>query len=167
MIYIGIDPGLSGGIAIVSGRACQVYDVPIEEAGKGGTRVKKRVDARGAWEVLLGAINGRPARGALERVTSRPGEGVASAFSFGDTFGTLRAVASMACEPLHLPRPAQWKRDMGIPAGAGKEYSIEMARALYPSAADRLTRKKDHDRAEAILLAQWARLVHRGEITYG
>jgi hypothetical protein len=56
-------------------------------------------------------------------------------------------------------RPAQWKKEMGVAkqrgedADAGKEKALELARELFPAAP--LSRRKDHNRAEALLLAHW------------
>ena len=93
----------------------------------------------------------------VERVASRPGEGVASSFKFGQAFGSIKATVRLARLPLHLPTPAQWKRKHGL--SKDKEASRRLALDLFPSLAERLRRKKDADRAEALLIAAYGREV--------
>jgi crossover junction endodeoxyribonuclease RuvC len=91
--------------------------------------------------------------GIIEHVSAAPGQGVSSAFNFGKTYGTLRT-ALKACEvPFRTVTPAEWKRALKLP-GLDKSASLEMARELWPEATC-FSRAKDHNRAEAALLAYY------------
>jgi crossover junction endodeoxyribonuclease RuvC len=149
-LYAAIDPGLSGAIGFLheDGSFADVYDMPIvQDAGK------KRVDAHEVAAILK---RHSPRLVMLEKVSSRPGEGVAGAFSFGSSYGILVGVLAALGLPYDLVTPQAWKKRMGIAAGSDKQVSIALAKRLIPTATDKLTRKKDDGRAEALLLAKYA-----------
>jgi crossover junction endodeoxyribonuclease RuvC len=153
-LFAGVDPGLSGAMAIIDhqGRILALADLPTEPAGKG-----KRIAAYEAAELLSGTrrkCDACPGLLALEWVASRPGQGVASTFAFGRAFGAIEAVVTLADFPCELVAPATWKKAFGL-LGADKAASIARAKALFPAAS--LERKKDHGKAEALLLAEYAR----------
>lgn len=147
---LGIDPGLTG--AIVCLRAHEVlicHDMPIEV----GTGKRRRVSAPALVHLLSGLIERyQPAAVAVEQVSARPNEGVVSSFSFGRSLGVLEgAVAALGLE-ITYHSPASWKRRYGL-AGRPKDASRAKALELYPKAVPWLKRKKDHGRADAILIA--------------
>lgn len=148
MLFAGIDPGLSGAVGLVraDGSFADVFDMPVLTTTTG----RKQVDFAGLAAILR---EYQPAFVLVERVGSRPGEGAASGFSFGMTYGGILSMLATMALPHDVVQPASWKRRAGIPPGADKQASIQTALRLLPTAAAMLSRKKDDGRAEALLLA--------------
>jgi crossover junction endodeoxyribonuclease RuvC len=90
----------------------------------------------------------------MEHVWSLPGEGVASAHSFGRALGAIKAVLELEVGPVFLVRPVTWKRHFGL-IGKDKEASRQLALQRWPVCRHFLQRKLDHQRAEALLIADW------------
>lgn len=146
---MGIDPGLDGAIAVWTGRKLLVIDVPKVKSRGRGYEVNLP-DLITRMRVLSIAFN--PIRHIyLERVSARPHDGGASAFKFGSTFGQILAVAATMDAPIVRVTPTQWKRVMGLTTN--KEYSRTRAIECFPRYAHYFRRKKDHNRAEAAMLA--------------
>jgi len=145
--YLGIDPGLSGAVAVMEGAVVTVWDLPSFKTAKGReldlTAIARDLDAYGPF-----------AHAALERVSTRPNEGRAQAFRFGAAAGALQGIVAANFIPVSLPTPTQWKRALGVPAA--KDGARQRATQLLPGAAWQWSRAKDHDRAEAALLALYA-----------
>ncbi len=158
MITIGIDPGLSGAIAVLQdGRFVAVESMPT--LAKGSGTVKNEVSPAGVLAILRERVPPVDSVAAvIERVNSRPGEGVASSFSLGDSFGVVRGVVAVARVETRYVTPAQWKKHFKLTSD--KELSRALAVRLFPEAAAQLRFKKDADRAEALLLARWLWEVH-------
>lgn len=158
MIFIGIDPGLSGAIASVDerGELQAVEDMPVMANGKGASKVKNQVNAAALRDILMGlkAKTTQCVVG-LERISSMPGQGVASMFSMGDSFGSIRAVVACCDIRLEVLSSRTWKNHFKLTAD--KEQSRAKAIQLFPAAAASLSRIKDHNRAESILLASYLR----------
>lgn len=148
MRILGIDPGLGGAIAWIdtlTGSAHAV-DMPTTPLGK-----HKIVYAA----VLASLVDDAAADACIiEQVASRPGQGIATTGRFMHAAGVAYGVVAAKGLPVHFVVPQKWKRDLGL-LGEGKEASRQLALKLYPQAAPFLKRKKDHDRAEALLLAHW------------
>jgi len=143
---LGIDPGASGAFALLEGdRLLAAWDMPFIMV-KGRARVS-------AAHVAQEIANARPDQIALEEVGAMPNQGVASMFSFGRSAGVLEGVIAALGYPLHMVRPAIWKRAAGVPAD--KDAARLMATRLWPDQAQYFARKKDDGRAEAALLARW------------
>jgi crossover junction endodeoxyribonuclease RuvC len=87
----------------------------------------------------------------VEQVASRPGQGVASMFRFGQSYGTILGVVGALEIPLRHVTPAAWKRALGLIGGDG-EASRARAIETWPMHADLFDRKKDHNRASAALI---------------
>jgi crossover junction endodeoxyribonuclease RuvC len=153
MITVGVDPGLSGAVGVLQdGRFVAVEDMPVVVKGAGV--VKNEVSPAALLAVLRERVPPVDSVAAvIERVSSRPGEGVASSFSLGDSFGVARAVLSVARVELTYVTPAQWKKHFKLTAD--KELSRALALRLFPEAAYSLRFKKHDGRAEALLLARW------------
>lgn len=154
MILIGIDPGLSGAIAALNerGNVLLLEDLPTMASGGKGAKVKRGIDPAGLNN-LLSTLKEDDITAALERTTAMPGQGVSSMFSMGDTFGAIRAVLACRAIRTELTAPASWKRSMGL--DSDKERCRARAIQLFPDQASKLSRKADHNRAEALLLAEW------------
>lgn len=175
MRVIGIDPGLSGALCLIeNGVLAAVIDMPVMAKGKGSGLVKNEVNPAGLATVLrewlAGISDASEVRVVVELVNSRPTTGPpqpcpvckrdrkalgsSSVFSMGDTGGCIRGVLAALGLPVEWVSPATWKRHFQLPGGAEmKEVARAHAIKLYPGAD--LARKKDHNRAEAILLARW------------
>lgn len=156
MIIYGIDPGVTGAVALlVDGRLEAVADLPAYAVSSG--TVKRRLDAA----ALAAIVRDWRARHAIdaelavvERVGSMPGQGVASVFSLGHTAGVVEAVLLTLGVPVEYAVPGVWKRGMGLTAQKSASQSI--ASRMFPEHAGTWSRAKDHNRAEAALLAAWA-----------
>jgi crossover junction endodeoxyribonuclease RuvC len=150
---VGVDPGLEGGYAILSadGALLLVDDIPTIGSG-----TQRRIDAANFAAVLR---EHDVASAVVEQVGARPGQGVSSMFRFGQSLGTVAGVIGALSVPLTWTSPASWKRAMGLNSDAEKSRQAAVER--WPSHAQRFARKKDHNRAEAALLALWG--VMRGD----
>jgi len=150
LIFIAIDPGLTGAIAAVDSDAELVLcaDLPVIRNGK-----LAWIDGPELVSRLIEARQGRPAQILVERSQSMPGQGVSSTFTIGVVLGSILAACQYIAMPLHLIPAATWKRALGLSRDKGA--SLDKARLWYPTAD--LDRVKDHNRAEAILLAEYGR----------
>lgn len=146
--WAGIDPGATGAIAIItSDDRVVIRDYPGDECGL-------------VAELLPLDLEVTIKKALIENQQAMPKQGVSSTFALGKNFGGwLMALAFMRW-PYQAIRPQEWKRGLGYPSNdkkLGKEYSRILARRLYPQAAELLARVKDHNRAEALILAHLAR----------
>lgn len=150
MIYIiGVDPGLSGALAVLgaAGELVQLADLPVIRDGR-----LAWIDGGALQSLLIEALAGRPARAIVERVSAMPRQGVASAFTFGVGLGSVLSILQARQVSVELVTAAVWKRALGL--SSDKRASLDKARLLYPSAD--LALAKHDGRAEALLLAHWA-----------
>lgn len=145
--YIGIDPGLSGAVAMIDHLGYRVWDIPIIQKGTG--TVKNEINAAGLMDIIAEADFETVA--ALERVNAMPGQGVSSVFSLGDSFGCCRAVLACARMPTFYITPTMWKKHYGLTSD--KEQARALAVKMFPKAELHL--KKHIDRAEALLIAAY------------
>ena len=160
MIYIGIDPGLTGAIAVINsvGRLVGVWETPLIRLKK--IRRKTYSDVGGMLHLLQGIVaNSNDAVVAgIENVHggvfgSNRKQGASSAFSFGRNFGVWEGLLTALDVTIYKIAPQTWKKAMHLTALDGKGESIIKAKALYPEAD--LTLKKHHNRAEAILISAY------------
>ena len=149
MKVIGIDPGLTGAVAVIGDGAVLVESLPTLEIVKG----KRQLDRNGLVQLVVNV--GPIDMVFVEDVHAMPKQGVSSSFNFGRDFGAILGVLAALGRPITLVQPAVWKRMLGCPVGAGKDWSRSRAAQLYPSCADRVARVKDDGRADAILLAHY------------
>lgn len=162
MRIIGIDPGVSGAISLITeqGRFAAVHDMPTMQANKTGDKQQINVAelARITRSILL---ENPEVRAVMERVQPMPsqpgpdgerrGMGAASAFTFGKSVGHIEAVLLTLGISVEFVMPAQWKKGLGLPRD--KEAARTLAQQCFPDAP--LGRKKDAGRAEALLIAKW------------
>lgn len=154
MILVGCDPGLTGAACafdVMTG-PIDLVDLPIIPDGKG-----KQVDVL-AFTQWLHRVNA--ARVVIEQQWVRPIDGAVGAFRAGVTFGQLRATVQVNGIALSMVAPARWKAWLEL--SSDKEQSRLVAIAKFPSFEDRLSRKKDHNRSEAVLIALWGAAHWRG-----
>lgn len=146
MITIGVDPGLSGAIALLNehGHLIDVYDMPV--AG-GAVSAQLLADAENwAESSTYGTV-------VIEDVHAMPKQGVTSSFGFGRSKGVVEGVFAAARRPIVYVAPSAWKRDLRLSKdkGASRQRALE----LWPSHAAKFARVKDDGRAEAALIAHW------------
>lgn len=153
-ILIGIDPGLSGALALlINGAAIRVDDMPTVSENRSRT-VAPAILADLLREMLKAAPAGGRAMVFIERVASMPGQGVASSFVFGKAAGVAEGVVGALGLPYRLVTPGVWKRRANL-LGKPKDASRALALTLYPEMSLALARKKDNGRAEALLIARF------------
>lgn len=142
--FIGIDPGASGAVALISD------DVALAENWPGDPVAA--ADLLRSWSVQYSIRFA-----ALERVASRPGQGVSSVFSFGVNFGTWQGLLAALAIPFIMPTPQSWQKGLIVPSDGPdpKSRALSVARRLFPSVD--LHRKSDHGKADALLLALHAK----------
>ena len=151
MIILGIDPGLSGALALydTSEQTVEVIDMPVLELVRNGKK-KGEVSA----QALANLLAGRGIKAAfLERVNAMPGQGVTSVFSFGRSTGIVEGILAAYDIPTTLVTPQAWQKAVG--QRAGKDGSRERAMQLFPAQADLFQRKKDDGRSDAALIAYY------------
>jgi len=144
-LIIGIDPGLSGAVGVLDHNGTTaVFDMPVAD---------RSVSGRLLWLALK---DRHIALAVVEKVGSMPGQGVASTFRFGRAAGVVDGVLGALGVPTQYVSPAVWKRHFGL-LKKPKDASRLIALERFPHCADELKRKKDHGRAEALLIALWGR----------
>lgn len=158
MIIIGIDPGLTGAMAMLggfNGTSIGVWDLPVSRENKrtwidGGALLKM---IRPDWKPLAAVAY-------IESVHAMPQQGISSAFQFGTSFGSILGALQVMGIPIVFATPHQWKKDLNL--AREKSSALDRARLLFPGVV--LNLKKHEGRAEALLIAHWAYLkYHRKE----
>ncbi len=147
-LYLGVDPGATGALAVVDsyGALHEVHDMPLVDKKVSPILLAELVNEFADYEE-------QTTHCVVEQVASMPGQGVASTFTFGQSYGIVLGVIAAVGLPVTHVRPAAWKKTMGVTAD--KETSRRRALDLWPNRADWFKRKKDNGRAEAALLALW------------
>lgn len=142
--FIGIDPGASGAVALIADDVALAEDWPGDPVAA--------ADLLRSWLVEYNVK-----LCALERVASRPGQGVSSVFSFGANYGIWQGLLAALSIPYALPTPQVWQKGVIVPSDGPdpKARSLAVARRLFPCVD--LHRKSDHGKADALLLAVFAR----------
>lgn len=153
--FIGIDPGKSGAIALIGPGGIEILDCPVFKAGG------KAHTSPAAMAAVLSQLEAAQCFAALERVASRPGQGVVSVFSFGENFGAWQGILAALKIPHELPRPQEWQKALMAGTAKDKDAAIAAAARLFPEQQFRIG--KNHNRADALLLAEFARRSHQGK----
>ena len=153
MKIIGIDPGLSGGIAILeNNRVLDIYDMPVMAEGK---KNKKQLNSAQLVNILKDYINSdEDIAVVVEQVNAMPGQGVTSMFNFGQTFGAIKGVCAALKLPIFFVRPSKWKKHFEL-INSSKDSSRTKVIEMYPSLSGRVSRKKDVNKSDAILIAKF------------
>jgi len=148
---IGIDPGLSGAIAIISPESLKIFDMPTMTVERNG-KSKRQVSATELAEMIY-LYTGKDCHVYVEKVSAMAGQGVTSVFSFGRSFGMIEGILAAFKLPVTYVAPATWVKAVG--RGQGKDASRARAMELFPSDQDQFKRVKDDGRADAALIAYW------------
>ena len=151
MIIIGIDPGISGAISILENKKIlEVYDVPTMIDGK---KNKRQINSAQVTNIIKErTINGKDVVVVVEQVNAMPGQGVTSMFNFGQSFGMIKGICSAMKLPIFFVRPAKWKKYFDL-INSQKDASRTKAIEIFPEISHLLSKKKDGNRADAILIA--------------
>ena len=155
MLIIGIDPGISGSICFFEeGKIVDVIEMPIMIDGK---KNKKQVNGAQIFNEISERISTRKKeniRVVIEQVSAMPGQGVTSMFNFGQSFGILKGICSAMQLPLYFVRPAKWKKHFNL-INSQKDASRTRAIEIFPYFSSQLSKKKDTNKADAILIASF------------
>ena len=154
MLIIGIDPGISGSICFFKdGRILEVIEMPVMTEGK---KNKKQVNGAQIYNEFLKRINKKDdeTRVVIEQVSAMPGQGVTSMFNFGQSFGILKGICSAMQLPMFFVRPAKWKKYFNL-INSQKDASRTRAIEIFPYFSTQLSKKKDSNKADAILIASF------------
>ena len=153
MLIIGIDPGISGSICFFEdGKILDVLEMPTMTDGK---KNKKQVNGAQIYNEIstkIRAIEKQNLRVIIEQVSAMPGQGVTSMFNFGQSFGILKGICSAMQLPMYFVRPAKWKKYFGL-IKSEKDASRTKAIEMFPYFSSQLSKKKDSNKADAILIA--------------
>ena len=155
MLIIGIDPGISGSICFFQdGKIIDVVEMPTMTEGK---KNKKQVNGSQIYNEILKRIHKiekQDIRVIIEHVSAMPGQGVTSMFNFGQSFGVLKGVCAAMQLPIFFVRPAKWKKHYDL-INSQKDSSRVKAIEMFPKFSSMLSRKKDTNKADAILIANY------------
>ena len=155
MLIIGIDPGISGSICFFEkGKIIDVVEMPTMTEGK---KNKKQVNGAQIYNEITKRINKvekNSVRVIIEQVSAMPGQGVTSMFNFGQSFGILKGICSAMQLPMFFVRPAKWKKHFNL-INSEKDASRTRAIEIFPYFSAQLSRKKDSNKADAILIASF------------
>ncbi len=151
MIIIGIDPGISGAISIIENKKIlEVYDTPTMIDGK---KNKRQINSAQVTNIIKERLNTeKEVIVVVEHVNAMPGQGVTSMFNFGQSFGVIKGICAALSVPIYFVRPTKWKKHFNL-IKTNKDASRTKVIEVYPEISSKLHRKKDSNRADAILIA--------------
>jgi crossover junction endodeoxyribonuclease RuvC len=153
MKIIGIDPGLSGAIAILeNNKVLEIYDMPVMSEGK---KNKRQLNSAQLVKLIKDNLyNVEEVAVVVEQVNAMPGQGVTSMFNFGQTFGAIKGVCAALSLPIFFVRPSKWKKHFEL-INSSKDASRTKAIEMYPVLSNKLSKKKDVNKSDAILIARY------------
>ena len=155
MLVIGIDPGISGSICFFNeGKIIDVVEMPTMTEGK---KNKKQVNGAQIFNEIserIKKLDKRDIKIVIEQVSAMPGQGVTSMFNFGQSYGILKGICSAMQLPMYFVRPVKWKKYFNL-INSEKDASRTRAIEIFPYFSSQLSRKKDSNKADAILIASF------------
>ena len=155
MLIIGIDPGISGSICFFEdGKIIDVVEMPTMTEGK---KNKKQVNGSQIFNEIserIKKIDKKDIKVIIEQVSAMPGQGVTSMFNFGQSFGVLKGICSAMQLSVYFVRPAKWKKYFNL-INSEKDASRTKAIEVFPYISQQLSRKKDSNKADAILISSF------------
>ena len=155
MLIIGIDPGISGSICFFKdGKILDVIEMPTMNEGK---KNKRQVNGSQIYNEIFKRINkieNSEVRAVIEQVSAMPGQGVTSMFNFGQSFGILKGICSAMQIPVYFVRPTKWKKYFNL-INSQKDASRTRAIEIFPYFSSQLSKKKDSNKADVILIASF------------
>ena len=163
MLIIGIDPGMSGSICFLEdGMIKDVLEMPTMTEGK---KNKKQVNGSQIFNEIsfrIKTYEKKNIKVVIEQVSAMPGQGVTSMFNFGQSFGILKGICSAMQLPIYFVRPAKWKKYFNL-INSEKDASRTRAIEIFPYFSSNLSKKKDSNKADAILLASYFHETYKNE----
>ena len=155
MLIVGIDPGISGAICFFEdGQVKEIIDMPVMADGK---KNKRQINGPQVYNEILKRINKFQKKDiivVMEQVSAMPGQGVTSMFNFGQSFGVLKGICSAMQLSMFFIRPAKWKKYFGL-IKTEKDASRTKVIEIFPYISSELSRKKDSNKADAVLIASF------------
>ena len=153
MRILGIDPGLSGAIAILEDKkVVGIFEMPVMAEGK---KNKRQLNSAQLVNIIKENIgNNDETAVVVEQVNAMPGQGVTSMFNFGQTFGAIKGVCAALELPIFFVRPSKWKKHFEL-INSSKDSSRTKAIEMYPYLSNQLSKKKDVNKSDAILIARF------------
>ena len=155
MLIIGIDPGISGSLCFLEdGIIKDVLEMPTMTEGK---KNKKQVNGSQIFNEIsfrIKTYEKKNIKVVIEQVSAMPGQGVTSMFNFGQSFGILKGICSAMQLPIYFVRPAKWKKYFNL-INSEKDASRTRAIEIFPYFSSNLSKKKDSNKADAILIASY------------
>ena len=153
MIIFGIDPGVSGAISILENKkVIELFDMPTMIDGK---KNKKQVNGAQVANIFRVSLDrAKDTVVVVEQVNAMPGQGVTSMFNFGQSFGVIKGICSALNLPIYFVRPTKWKKHFNL-IKTNKDASRTKVIEVYPEISNKLSRKKDSNKADAILIARY------------
>ena len=155
MLIIGIDPGITGSICFFKdGKIIDVVEMPNMAEGKKNKRQANGAQIYNEITSRIKNIEQKDIKVVIEQVSAMPGQGVTSMFNFGQSFGVLKGMCSAMQLPMYFVRPAKWKKYFNL-IKSEKDASRTKAIEVFPYISTQLSRKKDSNKADAILIASF------------
>mgnify|MGYP001483677031 FL=1 len=153
MKIIGIDPGLSGAIAVLKdNKVLNIFEIPVMSEGK---KNKRQLNSAQLVRLLKDNIkDDEEVSVVVEQVNAMPGQGVTSMFNFGQTFGAIKGICAALGLPIFFVRPSKWKKHFEL-INSSKDSSRTKAIEMYPLLSGELSKKKDVNKSDAILIARF------------
>ena len=155
MLIIGIDPGISGAICFFEdGQIKEIIDMPVMADGK---KNKRQINGPQVYNEISSRINKFSKKDitvVIEQVSAMPGQGVTSMFNFGQSFGVIKGICSAMQLSMFFIRPAKWKKYFGL-IKTEKDASRTKVIEIFPYISSELSRKKDSNKADAVLIASF------------
>ena len=155
MLIIGIDPGISGAICFFeNGQIKEIIDMPVMADGK---KNKRQINGPQVYNEISSRINKFSKKDitvVIEQVSAMPGQGVTSMFNFGQSFGVLKGICSAMQLSMFFIRPVKWKKYFGL-IKTEKDASRTKVIEIFPYISSELSRKKDSNKADAVLIASF------------
>jgi len=155
MLIIGIDPGISGSICFFEdGIVKEVIEMPTMTDGKKNKRQVNGAQIFNEISERINKIDKKNIKVIIEQVSAMPGQGVTSMFNFGQSFGVLKGIFSAMQIPMDFISPVKWKKHYNL-INTQKDSSRTKAIEFFPYISSQLSRKKDANKADAILIASF------------
>ncbi len=155
MLIIGIDPGISGSICFFEdGIIKDVIEMPTMTDGKKNKRQVNGPQIFNEINQRINKIDRTNIKVVIEQVSAMPGQGVTSMFNFGQSFGILKGICSAMKLPMYFVRPSKWKKYFNL-INSEKDASRTRAIEIFPYFSSQLSKKKDSNKADAILIASF------------
>ena len=155
MKIIGIDPGLTGAIAVLEDKkVIELFEMPVMAEGK---KNKRQLNSAQLVKLLKDNIDNKKNEEVsvvVEQVNAMPGQGVTSMFNFGQSFGAIKGICAALGLPIFFVRPSKWKKHFEL-INSSKDSSRTKVIEMYPVLSSRLSKKKDVNKADAILIARY------------